>query len=125
VRPRRTYRPPRHGVLGRTRGYPVFRLGRVTETAGGAGTEDRVGMRNELNVVPRILPDGFLELFSPHTGKSHRCGPTGALMWLALQRLNWDPELASLEIATQLDVDPASIRCEVDAWLAHFREAIR
>ncbi|MCF3120307.1 MULTISPECIES: PqqD family peptide modification chaperone [Streptomyces] len=82
-------------------------------------------MGNEPEVVPRVLPDGFLELISPHTGKRHRCGPTGTMMWLALRRVNWDPEQASLEIAGQLDVDPAGIRCDVDAWLAHFRTAAR
>ncbi|MCX4911501.1 hypothetical protein [Streptomyces sp. NBC_00878] len=82
-------------------------------------------MRHELNVVPRVLPDGFLELFSPHTGKSHRCGPKGTMMWLALQQQDWDPELASLEIARQLNADPASVRCDVDAWLAHFRDAVQ
>ncbi|MFE0176321.1 hypothetical protein ACFWZ2_28770 [Streptomyces sp. NPDC059002] len=82
-------------------------------------------MRNEPDVVPRVLPDGFLELASPHTGKSHRCGPKGTMMWLALQRSNWDAERASLEVAEQLNVDPAGTRCDVDAWILHFHEAAR
>jgi hypothetical protein len=43
-------------------------------------------------------------------------------MWLALQRNNWQPELAAEEIATRLGVDPDSIHCDAEAWLAHFRK---
>jgi hypothetical protein len=82
-------------------------------------------MGNEHDLIARVLPDGYLELFSPHTLKKHRCGPRGTTMWIALQQRNWDPELAALEIGTQLGVDPDSIRCDIDAWLAHFREAGR
>ncbi|GGX58533.1 hypothetical protein [Streptomyces minutiscleroticus] len=80
-------------------------------------------MRHDRELVARVLPDGYLELFSPRTGKRHRCGPRGTTMWLALQRSDWQPTLAAEEIAAQLGVDPDSIRCDIEAWSAHFREA--
>ncbi|CAM5537068.1 MULTISPECIES: hypothetical protein [Streptomyces] len=79
--------------------------------------------RPDHELTARVRPDGYLELFSRRTGKRHRCGPRGTTMWLALQRSGWQPESAADEIALQLGVDPASIRCDIHAWLAHFREA--
>ncbi|ALO91617.1 MULTISPECIES: hypothetical protein [Streptomyces] len=79
--------------------------------------------RPDQELTARVRPDGYLELFSRRTGKRHRCGPRGTTMWLALQRSGWQPESAADEIALQLGVDPASIRCDIHAWLAHFREA--
>ncbi|MCS0603076.1 hypothetical protein NX794_17935 [Streptomyces sp. LP11] len=79
--------------------------------------------RPDHELTAQVRPDGYLELFSRRTGRLHRCGPRGTTMWLALQRSDWQPELAADEIALQLGVDPASIRCDIQAWLAHFRAA--
>ncbi|MFJ5262509.1 hypothetical protein ACIQAC_18785 [Streptomyces sp. NPDC088387] len=80
-------------------------------------------MRPDLELTAQVRPDGFLELVSRRTGRRHRCGPRGTTMWLALQWSDWQPELAAEGIAMQLGVDPDSIRCDIEAWLAHFREA--
>ncbi|MEU3856484.1 hypothetical protein AB0F03_03755 [Streptomyces sp. NPDC028722] len=74
-------------------------------------------------LTAHVRPDGYLELFSQRTGKRHRCGPRGTTMWLALRRSDWRPELAADEIALRLGVDPDSVRCDIQAWLAHFHEA--
>ncbi|GAB1333594.1 hypothetical protein ACE1SV_01840 [Streptomyces sp. E-15] len=79
--------------------------------------------RPDHELTAQVRPDGYLELCSRRTGKRHRCGPRGTTMWLALQRSDWQPELAADEIALHLGVDPDSIRCDIQAWLAHFREA--
>ncbi|WP_335936420.1 hypothetical protein [Streptomyces sp. PTD5-9] len=80
-------------------------------------------MGHEQGLIASVRPDGYLELFSPRTGKRHRCGPRGTTMWLALQRCDWRSELAAEEVAFRLGVDPDSIRCDIDAWISHFREA--
>ncbi|MEU7426174.1 hypothetical protein [Streptomyces sp. NPDC040750] len=80
-------------------------------------------MRPDDELTAQVRPDGCLELLSGRTGKRHRCGPRGTTMWLALQRSDWQPEMAADEIAFRLGVDPDSIRCDIQAWLAHFREA--
>ncbi|MEW2288748.1 hypothetical protein [Streptomyces sp. NPDC047841] len=79
--------------------------------------------RPDHELTAQVRPDGYLELFSRRTGKRHRCGPRGTTMWLALQRSGWQPESAADEIAVQLGIDPASVQCDIHAWLAHFREA--
>ncbi|MEU6665882.1 hypothetical protein [Streptomyces sp. NPDC046727] len=79
--------------------------------------------RPDHELTAQVRPDGYLELVSRRTGKRHRCGPRGTTMWLALQRTDWQPESAADEIAVQLGIDPDSIRCDIQAWLAHFREA--
>ncbi|KOV67499.1 hypothetical protein [Streptomyces sp. MMG1121] len=79
--------------------------------------------RPDPELTAQVRPDGYLELFSRRTGKRHRCGPRGTTMWLALQQSDWQPESAADEIAFQLGVDPDSIRCDIHAWLSHFREA--
>ncbi|MFB7652457.1 MULTISPECIES: hypothetical protein [unclassified Streptomyces] len=80
-------------------------------------------MGHDLGLIASVQPDGYLQLFSPRTGKHHRCGPRGTTMWLALQRSNWHTESAAEEIAVRLDVDPDIIRCDIEAWMSHFREA--
>jgi hypothetical protein len=79
--------------------------------------------RPDHELAAKIRPDGYLELCSRRTGKLRLCGPRGAMMWLALQRSDWQPELAAEEIALQLGADPDSIRCDIHAWLSYFREA--
>ncbi|WP_236054524.1 MULTISPECIES: hypothetical protein [Streptomyces] len=85
----------------------------------------RMARRPDPELTAQVRPDGYLELFSRRTGKRHRCGPRGTTMWLALQRSGWEPELAADEISLHLGVDPDSIRCDIEAWLAHFREAAK
>lgn len=87
------------------------------------GRGERGVMRPDHELTARVRPDGYLELVSRRTGERHSCGPRGTTMWLALQWSDWRPELAADVIAEKLGVDPDSIRCDIDAWLAHFREA--
>ncbi|MFD5872071.1 hypothetical protein [Streptomyces sp. NPDC060322] len=80
-------------------------------------------MGRDHGLIASVQPDGYLELFVPLTGRRHRCGPRGTTMWLALQRSEWQTEVAAEEIAVRLGVDPDSIRCDIEAWMSHFREA--
>ncbi|AEN13374.1 MULTISPECIES: hypothetical protein [unclassified Streptomyces] len=80
-------------------------------------------MGRDHGLIASVQPDGYLELLVPLTGKRHRCGPRGTTMWLALQRSDWQTEAAAEEIAVRLGVDPDSIRCDIEAWMSHFREA--
>ncbi|MEU7481159.1 hypothetical protein AB0A63_34635 [Lentzea sp. NPDC042327] len=71
--------------------------------------------------IARVLPDGCLELFCQSEQTWHKCSRRGTAMWIALRRSDWRPDLAAHEIAWQLNVDADSVRCDAEAWLAHFR----
>ncbi|MET7764501.1 hypothetical protein ABZS71_21655 [Streptomyces sp. NPDC005393] len=80
-------------------------------------------MPAERELIASVEPDGHLELFSPRTGMRHRCGPTGTTMWITLQQQNWQTARAAEVLASHWGTDPDTLRCDLDAWVGHFRAA--
>lgn len=78
-------------------------------------------MRSESGLETQVLPDGKVDFFLPRTGLRHRCGPTGTLMWIILQRQDWQPERAAEVLAEQWGIASESLRPEVEAWVSHFQ----
>jgi len=80
-------------------------------------------MRAAVDLKATILPDGCLQLYSPRAKGWYRCDPIGTVMWLVLQRYDWDPQAAAEELATHWHTDVNEILADIDMWMHIFHIA--
>ena len=77
-------------------------------------------MRASVDLKATILSDGCLQLYSPRAKDGYRCDPVGTVIWLVLQRYDWDPKAAAKELAMHWDTDANEILADIDMWVHIF-----
>lgn len=70
-----------------------------------------------------VLENGYLELYSQHSGVRSRWGPVNAAMWLAIRQHDGHLDAAADLLAALWYVDPQYMRSDLDVWVSELGDA--